>query len=166
MKIAFCCIILAGFLCFGASTPAQMQSLGPKDTWAAAKLSVQEAQQIIAGAEAAAFDTPDSWEKELRIRRVDLGGSPGIIALGTHLLCGGTGNCEIFVFRKAEGKWVSLFKSDAPIAEGFQLGPSSTHGIKDLTVSMNSSAAKSESVVYKFDGHFYQQATARDKKPH
>lgn len=149
--------ILSAILFLPCAAFAQMQTLGAKDTWAAAKFSAEETKQIIAGAEQSAFDTPDSWETELRVRRMDLGGTQGIIAQGTKLLCGGTGNCEIFVFRKAEGKWVSLFKADAPIADGFQLGPPSTRGIKDLTISVNSSAAASKNTVYVFDGEVYRE---------
>ncbi|HKF51402.1 MAG TPA: hypothetical protein VKB26_03755 [Candidatus Acidoferrales bacterium] len=158
MKTTYRCIAVFGFLCFAGPTYAQMQSLTAKDTWSSAKLSTQEIHQITAAVEDSAFDTPDSWEGELRVRRVDLGGSPGIVAQGTKLLCGGTGNCQIFVLRKTNDKWLSLFKADAPIGDGFQLGRSLTHGIKDLTVTMNSSAAKSGHTVYKFDGQFYQKA--------
>lgn len=154
--------IFSAILFFAGAAFAQMQSLGAKDTWVAARLSAEETKEIIAGAEQSAFDTPDSWETELRVRRVDLGGTPGIIAQGTKLLCGGTGNCEIFVFRKAEGKWVSLFKADAPTADGFQLGPSSTRGVKDLTISSNSSAEASKHTVYAFDGKVYEEV----KKTH
>jgi hypothetical protein len=76
---------------------------------------------------------------------------------GTNLLCGGTGNCQLFVFRKANDKWVSLFGGDqAPLAESFQLGPTVTRGIKDLTVVTNTSAVTSQRVNYKFDGKIYQ----------
>jgi len=164
MKIAYRCVFVFGFLCFAAPTYAQMQSLTAKDTWAAAKFSPQEIQQITAAVEDSAFDTPNSWEQELRVRRVDLGAAPGIVAQGTSLLCGGTGNCQIFVLQKTNGKWVSLFKADAPIGDSFELGPSLTRGIKDLTVTMNASAAKSGHTVYKFDGQFYQKATTPNKK--
>jgi hypothetical protein len=88
---------------------------------------------------------------------VDLGASPGVVLQGTNLLCGGTGNCQLFVFRKANDKWVSLFGGDrAPLAEYFQLGASVTRGIKDLTVVTNASADSSERVSYKFDGQFYR----------
>jgi hypothetical protein len=60
---------------------------------------------------------------------------------GTNLLCGDTGNCQLFVFRKANDKSVSLFGGDqAPLAESFQLGPIFTRGIKGLTVVTNTSA--------------------------
>jgi len=158
MKI-FQCIALSALLCGSAFAVPQMQNLTAKDTWAAAKLSAQEIQQITEAVENSAFDTPDSWEQELRVRRVDLGASLGIIAQGTKLLCGGTGNCQVFVLQKANGKWTSLFGTEqAPLAESFQLGPALTNGIKDLTVIANCSAESSARAVYKFDGKVYRIA--------
>lgn len=154
----------SAILFFAGAAFAQMQNLGVKDTWAAAKLSAEEAKEIIAGVEQSAFDTPDSWEKELLVKRIDWGNGPGIVARGTSLLCGGTGNCQIFVFRKINGKWTSLFGSnDAPIGDGFQFGPGVTHGIKDLIISSNSSAAPSQHMVYAFDGEVYKEVK---KKAH
>lgn len=157
MKIVQC-VALNVLLCASGFALPQMQSLTAKDTWAAAKFSATEIQQITAAVEDSAFDTPDSWEQELRVRRVNLGATEsGIIAQGTKLLCGGTGNCQIFVLRKTNGKWVSLFGTEqAPVAEGFQLGPAVTHGIKDLIIVANSSAQSSARSTYKFDGTVYR----------
>ena len=80
-------------LFFASPALPQAQGLGPKDTFAAARLSAKEIHEIVEGVEPSAYDTPDSWNKELRVRRVDLGGSPGIVVQGSKLLCGGTGNC-------------------------------------------------------------------------
>jgi hypothetical protein len=149
---------LAGAVLLCASSAlAQAQALGPKDTFAGAHLSAKEIHEITDGVEQSAYDIPDSWESELHVRRVDLGNIPGIVVQGTKLLCGGTGNCQTWVFRKAEGKWVSMFGGDqAPIADGFQLGPTSTGGVKDFTITANSSAEASHRVTYKFDGKLYR----------
>ncbi|HXT85628.1 MAG TPA: hypothetical protein VN745_01270 [Verrucomicrobiae bacterium] len=164
MKI-FQWIMLSALLCSYAFALPQMQSLTTKDTWAAAKLSPQEIKQITAAVEDSANDTPESWEKELLVRRVNLGAAPGLIAQGTKLLCGGTGNCQIFVLEKKNDKWLSLFgtqeapaSEQAPVAESFQLGPAVTSGIKDLTVIANYSAESSTRAVYKFDGKVYRVA--------
>src|SRR5512141_2110585 len=94
------------------------RAFGPKDRFAAARLSPRETQQIISAVEQAAYDTPDSWSSELRAKRVDLGDSPGLVLQGSNLLCGATGNCQMFVFRKVREKWVSLFEGEqAPLAE-------------------------------------------------
>src|SRR5215472_3484991 len=87
---------------------AQMQGLHPGDTFAAAHLSRPEVQQILKEVEQSAYDVPEDWKSELRIKRVDLGSSAGVILQGSKLLCGGTGNCQIWVFRKLGNKWLSL----------------------------------------------------------
>jgi len=139
------------------SSLATPESLGPNDTLAAARLTKQEIAQLEAELEKVAFDNPDSWSAELRARRIELGNSSGLVLEGTNLLCGGTGNCQIFVFRKVGGKWASLFDGQAPIGEGFTFGPGSTNGIKDLTIVANSSAQAESRITYKFDGKLYLQ---------
>lgn len=133
----------------GPPVPNRISGLG---------LSVEERRQILAAVAQSAFDAPDSWEEELSAVRVDLGRSPGIVLRGTKLLCGGTGNCQLFVMRKTNGAWVSLFGHEqAPLAESFELGPGVTQGIEDLTVTTNTSAAAGERVTYKFDGRSYRR---------
>ena len=148
---------LFSFLVFSTMAFGQMESLGPKDSLAAATLSGKEMREIIAGVKNSAYDMPKSWSAELRLRRIDLGSGPGIVVQGTSLLCGGTGNCQIWVFRKANTNWVSLFANDhAVLAEGFNFGPTVTHHIKDLTILTNLSAEGSKQVTYRFDGRLYR----------
>jgi len=150
--------ILAALILFTAiQSSAQMQSLGSKDAFRTANLSRRETAEILKQVEASAYDYPEDWTSELRVRRVDLGGSPGLVLQGSKLLCGVTGNCQTWVFRKANDKWLSLFSADAPVAEGFRLGPGITGGIKDLTIVANSSAEAGRSVAFKFDGRFYRR---------
>jgi hypothetical protein len=150
-------LMLNAVLVCASPAMGQMQSLGPKDTFAASRLSSREIHEIVQEVEQSSYDTPDSWERELRVKRVDLGANLGIIVQGSELLCGGTGNCQTWVFRKAEGKLVSLLpRNQVPIAESFSLGPLTTAGIKDFTVFANSSAASGQTVAYKFDGKFYR----------
>lgn len=156
MKIAGL-LVCTTILLFSAPAVSQPQSLTAKDTLAATRLPAEELRQITDAIEQSAFDTPESWAKELRARRIDLGGSPGIVLQGTELLCGGTGNCQLFVFRKVDDKWSSLFGMDqTPIAESFELGPGVSHGIKDMAVVTNSGARSGQQVLYKFDGRFYR----------
>jgi hypothetical protein len=158
IRISTALLFGAIFLC-ATSTFAQARNPAPKvkDTFAAAGLTAKEVHEITDGVEQSAYDTPDSWASELRVRRVDLGSVPGMVVQGTKLLCGGTGNCQTWVFRKAEGKWVSMFGGDqAPLADSFQFGPTSTSGVKDFTISANSSAEGSHRVIYKFDGKLYR----------
>ena len=135
----------------------QLRSLGPKDTFAAARLSAEEIREIVAEVEQSAYDAPDSWEAELRVQRVNLGATTGVVVQGSSLLCGGTGNCQTWVFRRAGGKLISLMSRDqVPIVEGFRLGPNVTAGIKDFSTSANTGAKSGKSITYKFDGEFYR----------
>lgn len=135
----------------------QMQMLGSRDTFRAAGLSSAEVKEIVKQVEESAYDIADEWESELRVRRVDLGESPGVILQGTKLLCGATGNCQTWVFRKALNGWMLMFaKDDVPIADGFRLGPAVSHGIKDLIIQANSSAEAVHTITYKFDGKLYR----------
>jgi hypothetical protein len=143
---------------FVAVTAAtQLQSLGDRDTFRAAALSSAEVKEIVKQVEDSAYDVADDWESELHVRHVDLGASPGLILQGTKLLCGATGNCQTWVFRKAHNNWILMFaKDDVPIAEGFRLGPGVSGGIKDFTVQANSRAEAEQTVTYKFEGKLYR----------
>jgi hypothetical protein len=144
------------FLVAGTAA-TQLQSLGARDTFRAAALSSAEIKEIVKQVEDSAYDVADDWESELRVRHVDLGASAGLILQGTKLLCGATGNCQTWVFRKAHNNWILMFaKDDVPIAEGFWLGPGVSGGIKDFTVRANSSAEAERTVTYKFDGKLYR----------
>src|SRR3954465_2312608 len=142
-----------GFILFVAVTAAaQLQSLGSRDTFRAAALSSAEVNEIMKQVEDSAYDIADDWQSELHVRHVDLGASPGLILQGTKLLCGATGNCQTWVFRKAHNNWILMFaQDDVPIAEGFRLGPRVSGGIKDCTTRANSSAEAERTVTYKFD---------------
>jgi hypothetical protein len=134
-----------------------MEHLHHEETLAKLGLPQAELTQVISGVEAAAYDSPDSWEKELRARKISLGAVPGLVLQGTDLLCGATGNCQIFVFRRVGEKWLALFEGEeAPVVEGFSFGPGLAQGIKDLHVISNSSADKSTQATYRFDGKFYR----------
>ena len=139
------------------SHPPQVQHVGPNDTFASARLAENEVRQIVAVAETSAYDTPESWLSELRVKRIDLAGKPGLAVQGSKLLCGATGNCQTWIFRKSGDHWKSLFGYDeAPVVEGFRLGPATTRGVPDLTVWSNTSAETSRKAVYKFDGERYR----------
>ena len=152
---------VAGLICsvmLLALHPTRPQSSAPKETFASARLAAGEIREILAGVERSAYDTPDSWATELRVMRVNLGVDPGIVLQGTNLLCGATGNCQVFVFRKTQSHWVSLFgPQEAPIGESFQFGPGLSHGIKDFTLVTNTSAQAADRVTYAFDGRRYRR---------
>jgi hypothetical protein len=135
---------------------AQATGLDEKDTVASAKLSAIDVDEIINAVKKSAFDVPKSWRAELRFHRIDLGMGPGIVVQGTSLLCGGTGNCQIWVFRKDKANWMPLFSDDQIVlAEGFQFGPGFTHHIKDFLVTTNLSAHETRRVRYRLNGHRY-----------
>lgn len=145
------CLVLA------LTTFAMSKTLGTAETFTAAKLTKKEIARIIPVLEQLAYDTPDSWNTELGARRVDLGNSEGFVLEGTNLLCGGSGNCQIFVFRKVHDQWVSLFQVEAPIEDAFTFGPGMTNGTKDLNVAYHESAEAVHRVRYRFDGQFYRK---------
>ena len=160
MQTVVLAVFTAILLCATSAFP-QMERLGPKESFSAARLTAKESAQIIAAIQDSAYDVPDSWESELRVRRVDLGAGPGLVVEGTNLLCGATGNCQIWVLRKIDNKWVSLFATEqATIAEGVKLGPTLTRGIKDLIIVANMGGQSSHRITYKFDGKAYQGTAA------
>lgn len=149
-------LVLYGVLFF-AQPAAPAHSLGPSDTFDTAHLTQDDVRQIIAAIEPSAYDTPDSWTAELRAKRVDLGNGAGLVLQGSTLLCGGTGNCQVFVLQRKKGHWVSLLgNAQAPLAEAFQFGPGISHGMKDFTVIANTSAGLDQRVTYQFDGRRYR----------
>ena len=97
-------LTLSGILFLSTTTLAQMKSLNAHDTLAAANLSPKEFREIIAELKESAFDIPQSWTTELRLRRINLGKRSGIVIQGTSLLCGGTGNCQTWVFSPSQWK--------------------------------------------------------------
>jgi hypothetical protein len=135
-----------------------LKDLSANETFVAAKLTEAEQKEIVDQVENTSFDVPDSWETELRVRRVSLGESDGLIVRGTQLLCGGTGNCQTWVFRRSPGKWLNMFEQQAPIVSGFGFEQEGSWGIKNFLVSANSSAAKESRILFKFDGKVYRQS--------
>jgi len=135
-----------------------LTELSANETFETAKLTRAEQEQIVDQVENTAFDAPDSFETELRVRRVSLGESDGLIVRGTRLLCGGTGNCQTWVFRRSSGKWLNMFEREAPVVSGFGFEREASQGIKDFLVSENSSAATESRTVFKFDGMVYRES--------
>jgi hypothetical protein len=153
---ALACMFVAIALAQSVSLPP-MDHLKAKETLQAAKLSSPEIKQICEQLEATSFDVPDSWETELRGRRVSLGNEEGLVIQGTELLCGGTGNCQTWVLGRSSGKWLTMFKDQAPIASAFGFQPETHSGHKNFVVAANSSADAENYIIYHFDGQFYRQ---------
>src|SRR5438552_13765566 len=85
---AMACVFVAIALAQSVSIPP-MDHLKASETLQAAKLSSTEIKQICEQLETTSFDVPDSWETELRGRRVSLGNEEGLVIQGIELLCGG-----------------------------------------------------------------------------
>ncbi|SRR6266436_3817390 len=136
----------------------KMQSLADGETFQATKLSSNEANEIFKQVEETSFDYPDSWQSELRVRRISLGDTDGLVVRGTRLLCGGTGNCQTWIFRHSKGIWVSMFQHQAPIISAFGFADQTSHGIRDLATLAHALAETSSYNVFAFDGNFYREA--------
>ena len=109
-----------------------------------AGLTSAEMRQIKAEAEKTSFDTPDSWEDELRARRVSSGASEMLVVRGTRLLCGGTGNCQVWVFVRL------AFEDEA------------NNGVSNLLLVADLGGGKDRYTRYRFDGKFYRPEECLD----
>jgi hypothetical protein len=134
-----------------------MRSLEINETFQATNLSSAETARIFKQVEETSFDYPDSWQSELRVRRVSLGDTDGLVIQGTKLLCGGTGNCQTWIFRRSDGRWISMFQGQAPIVSAFGFTDKTSHGVRDLATLANVSAETSAYSVFAFDGNFYRE---------
>lgn len=150
------CLLPGGALAQPPELPA-MHQLGDGDKFQAAMLPRQEVKQILAQIEKTSFDWPDSWDSELRTRRVSLGDQEGLIVQGTSLLCGGTGNCQTWIFRRLRGRWTALFESQAPVIAGFGFLQKRSNGIRDLVAVTNAGGDRHIYTVFIFDGSRYRE---------
>jgi hypothetical protein len=139
-----------------------LRGMSDNETFFGAKLTAAERKEIIDQVEKTSFDVPESWDSELRVHRVSLGETDGLLIRGTQMLCGATGNCERWIFRWSRGIWFNLFEHEAPIISGFGFEQEATGGVKNLFVSENSSAAKESRVLLKFHGKFYRPSECYD----
>ena len=135
-----------------------MDHLTNNETLAAEKFGVSEKEEIRRQLERGSFDLPDSWDREVRVRRISLGTVDGLVIQGVKLLCGATGNCQTWVFRRSKGHWITLFAGQAPLASGFGFDEPASHGLKRLIITSNFSAETAEYRVHEFDGQFYRTA--------
>src|SRR5207245_11550014 len=88
LHIAIYVIVSVSALPFARSTsfPADVEwlkDLNDKETFSAARLSRAEEKQILEQVANTSFDSPDSWRSELRVRRLSLGQSEGLVIRAT-----------------------------------------------------------------------------------
>jgi hypothetical protein len=112
--------------------------------------------RIFKQVEETSFDYPDSWQSELRVRRVSLGDTDGLVIQGTKLLCGGTGNCQTWVFRRSNERWISMFQHQAPIVSAFGFENKTSRGVRNLATLAHVSAETTAYSAFAFDGNFYR----------
>jgi hypothetical protein len=128
---------------------------GNGDTLAAAGLTGPEERDVLTRLKATSFDVPDSWLAEVRVRRVSLGAKDGLLVRGTDRLCGATGNCQTWIFRRVDGRWFDAFESEAPIVSAVGLAKTSAP-FRDLIVKANRSAEAESWTRFAFDGRYYR----------
>jgi hypothetical protein len=138
-----------------AKQPA-MDHLRPAETVAAAHLTEAETRAIFDQLDKTSFDTPDSWNTEALARRVRLGNSDGLVIQGSKLLCGATGNCQIWVFRRTNDGWHNLFPGQAPLASTFGFEDAASNGLPNLVLETHLSAGVTRREVYTFNARSYQ----------
>jgi len=163
--------VLGLFLASGAANAADLPPLsalnriGEAETFQAAKLIATEIAEIVSQVERTAFDTPESWEKELRVRRVRFPSSDGLVLQGTKLLCGATGNCQTWVFRQDQGQWIALFPTQAPLAAGFSFITALQQPVPQFMVAAHLSADVAVYRYYFFNGQTYSTDRCFESKP-
>jgi hypothetical protein len=158
LSIALLMAFMSGAL-GGPLDTAPLPLPGDRDTRAAVGLARSEFEEIVAEVEKTSFDVSDNWEAELRLRPIPMGKSEGLIVRGSTLLCGATGNCQTWLMRRENGRWMSLFVTGGatpPIITGFGFGDHISHELPDVIVAAHISANLSSYDVYVFDGHAYQ----------
>jgi hypothetical protein len=135
-----------------------MNHLKGTETLQQAELSVSEVKQVLGQVKLIAYDTPESWQEELRVRRVSLGSVDGLVLQGTSLLCGATGNCQTWVFRRIGTRWVCLFRGQAPVASGFGFEQQAKLGIRNLVLSSHVSSDETDYAVFTYTGRVYSSS--------
>src|SRR3974390_1656238 len=143
-----------------AAPPIKARESHPSsaDTLSGANLPKDAIQQILKEIEATAYDTPKSWEAELRIEHLQLGDAPALVVKGSDLLCGPTANCQVWVFRRSAGGWrFFLCRETRIIVDSVMFGPKKTRGVEDLVVTTNWSTSSAKKYTYNFDGAVYRK---------
>jgi hypothetical protein len=132
-----------------------ISALADSESFSAANFTPAEQKSILDQIASTSFDVPESWLAELRVRRISLGRSEGIVVRATRLLCGATGNCETWVFRRTAAGWMNLLVGEAPIASSIGFVRQNLP-VRDLVITANRSANASALMRYSFDGKLYR----------
>jgi len=169
MRLSIAICLLAGWASTTAARAADslpvvdwLADLNDRETLSVLRLSSAEQKQILNQIEMTSFDTPDAWWQELRVRRISLGTTEAIVVRGTNLLCGATGNCETWVFRRANRQWLNMFIGEAPVVSSIGLVVDQTKGIRNIVLAAHVSASSATWTEYAFGGAFYKQVHCFD----
>ena len=114
-----------------------------------ADLEIQSEQEL----EKIAFDT--------RVRMIDLDGDgvPEVVAQGQGMaVCGATGNCPFWVFRRVKAGYALIL---AGVAQTFTIQPSRTR-FRDIVLSRHSSASSGEISQYQYRKGIYEDVGCYD----
>jgi hypothetical protein len=104
--------------------------------------------------------SPTALKKELLARHVDMGegANNGLVVQGTSELCGGTGNCVTWFFRKSGAKWqlLPLARRYPPDSAAFAFISPKHNGLLDLVLVRHMSADDAPVDVWQFNGAKYE----------
>ena len=132
------------------------------DTFVDSGLKSAARREIFDAVAVTAYDTPESWDAELRVRRERVG--PWFIAVvrGTSLLCGATGNCQTWLFRLDGKHWVNVVAAgQAPIVDALSLTRAGRGRPWRLMTRAHVSAEERRFTDYRFDGRTFQRTRCR-----
>ncbi len=151
--LILCCALLGS-----PPVKARDSHSSSSDTLSGANLPKDAIREILKAVEATAYDTPKSWDIELRIEHLQLGDAPALVVKGSDLLCGATANCQVWVFRRSARGWHLVLDPEQPlIVDSVMFGPKMTRGVEDLVVTTNWSTSSAKKYTYKFDGAIYRK---------
>jgi hypothetical protein len=156
---------LAASLASAQSELPEARFLRVDYTFRDAAIPPSQIRQITAQIEKTSFDAPDSWEQELRIRRVAMGQADVLVVRGTSLLCGATENCQAWVFLRSQQRWRNLIQGPAPLASGLGFEERVSAGLKNLVLVTNAGRQKDRYTRYRFNGQFYRAGDCFDVEP-
>lgn len=128
------------------------------DTFVESGLRSAARKEIFENVALTAYDTPESWDAELRVRRETLGPWHVAVVRGTSRLCGATGNCQTWVFRLDGKHWINVIAAgQAPIVDGLSLTRAGRNRPWRLVTRTRISAQESRFAEYRFDGRLFQR---------
>ena len=128
------------------------------DTFVESGLRAAGRRDILQNVALTAYDTPDSWDAELRIRHDRVGPWHVAVVRGTSRLCGAGGNCQTWLFRLEGKRWVNVIAAgQAPIIDGLSLTRAGRGKAWRLMTRTRISAQEAQFAQYRFDGRLFHR---------